>query len=79
MLLDIQFMNSKKTYPVVTEESIMLARKARKEKHEKGEVLATCPKCHHRIEVDELYHNGILVRVSVWCKCGYVRDGEIYF
>ena len=63
---------------VPTEESKQLARKAKMEKMEKGTVSTMCPKCHQKINVDEVYDNGILKSISVRCKCGYVFDGEIY-
>ena len=61
-----------------TEESKLLARKAKMEKIEKGTVSTMCPKCHQKINVDEVYDNGILKSISVRCKCGYILDGEIY-
>ena len=66
------------TFPCLTEESILLAKKAKIEKIKKGLVSTKCPKCHQKIKVDEVYDNGILKSISVRCKCGYIFNGEIY-
>lgn len=76
--MDTQVMMENEIYPVPTEESILLARKARTEKMKKGMVLTKCPKCHQTIKGDEFYEYGILKCISVNCECGYIFDGEIY-
>lgn len=65
-------------FPTLTEESILLAKKARIEKDKRGTVSTKCPKCHQKIVVDELYDHGNLKSISVYCECGYILDGEIY-
>jgi len=71
-------LNMNEMFPDLTEESISLARKAKAEKMKNDVVLTKCPKCHQTINVDEFYDKGILKRISIGCKCGYVFDGEIY-
>ena len=76
--MDTQAMTVNETFPVLTEESILLARKAKTEKMKKGTVSTRCPKCHQKIAVDEIYEYDRLKNISVYCGCGYILDGEIY-
>lgn len=66
----------KEILPTNLHQSIMLAKQARKEKREFGQVFVVCPKCQ---EHPVIYLSPDGERLDVRCKCGFVQDGEIYF
>lgn len=70
--MDIQ--REKETSHQISEESILLARKAKTEQMQNGMVSVICPRCqtHPKVIIDGN-------RIYVKCDCMYVRDGEIFF
>lgn len=67
---------TRKTSPIVTPKSNLLANQARKEILLNGETVVVCPKCNTKPEIS-MSSNG--ERVTVSCKCGYICDVEIMF
>lgn len=65
---------TKRTYPPISEESLMLANQARREFTETGAVTTTCPKCGTH-PLTRMVGN----RTIVSCECGYVLSMEINF
>jgi hypothetical protein len=62
--------------PMISEESIMLARQAHLEQQRYGHVIVTCPKCHQHPKVTMTSRGE---RLTISCPCRYVLSGEIYF
>ena len=66
----------KKTFPVISRQSIMLAKQARLEKQKNGYVSVVCPKCQEHPEITMTSKGE---RTIVSCPCGYVKNIEINF
>jgi hypothetical protein len=66
----------KKTSPMVSSQSIMLAKQARLEQQKTGRVTTICPRCH---EHPEIMMTSKGERTIVSCPCGYVKNIEINF
>ena len=66
----------KKISLTISEESIMLAKKAIQEMRLTGAVTVKCPKCG---TIPKITISPRGERQTVRCKCGYIADGEIYF
>ena len=72
--MDIQTKNE--TLQILTQESYLLSRKARREIEMTGDETVVCPKCGTKPTILKT-SNG--ERITVRCKCGLIGDGEIYF
>ena len=66
----------KKTYPVISQESIMLANRARSEQLETGQISVVCPKCQ---EHPRIFTTSKGERTIIECKCRYIQNAEINF
>lgn len=66
----------KKTFPVISLESITLAKQARLEQQTKGYIEVKCPRCQEHPEIS-MSSKG--ERTIISCKCRYVRNAEINF
>ncbi len=66
----------KETFPHPSNESSMLAKKARRELEADSTTLVLCPKCQTRPTLT-ITPGG--ERSTVRCKCGYIRNTEINF
>lgn len=60
----------------LSEESRMLAKKARRELEKDLKTSVVCPRCHTHPTLVITPDGG---RSDVSCDCGYVYSGEIYF
>ena len=65
----------KRILPTMSEESIMLAKKARKEMRLTGTITVKCPKCG---TIPKITTSSRCERLTVSCECGYVFDSEMY-
>ena len=65
----------KRISPMMSEESIMLARKARMEMWQTGNITVKCPKCGTIPRITTSLKGE---RLTVSCECGYVFDSEMY-
>lgn len=61
---------------MISQASIELAKQARNEYMNDGQVKSVCPKCHEHPKVTVTPDGG---RMTIKCPCGYIVDGEIYF
>ena len=66
----------KKTFPVISRQSIMLAKQARLEKQKNGYVSVVCPKCQEHPKITTTLRGE---RTIIKCKCGYIKNAEINF
>jgi len=66
----------KKTFPTISQQSIMLAKKARLEKQKTGHMTVVCPKCHEHPEITMTSRGE---RTIISCSCGYIKNIEINF
>ena len=64
----------KKILVPISQESIMLAKKARKEKIETGQITVKCPKCQ---KIPEITMSSRGERTTISCSCGYIFNEEI--
>ena len=64
----------KKTVYNISQESILLAKKARTELMEKGQITVICPKCQEHPEITTTPRGE---RTMVTCKCGYIISVDI--
>lgn len=65
----------KRISPMISEESIILARKARREMRQTGTITVRCPKCG---TIPKITTSPRGERLTVSCECGYVFDSEMY-
>lgn len=66
----------KKTFPTISRQSIMLAKKARLEQQKNGYVSVICPKCQKHPEITTTSRGE---RTIIRCQCGYIKNIEINF
>jgi len=60
----------------ISEESRVLAKKARRELEQDSKTSVICPKCKLHPTLTITQDN---TRSNVRCDCGYIMSGEIYF
>lgn len=66
----------KKTFPIISHQSITLAKQARLEYLKTGVISVTCPKCHQHPEIKTTSRGE---RTTITCPCGYIKNIEINF
>lgn len=66
----------RKISPMISEESIMLAEKARRELRMMGTTTVICPRCGTSPQISNTPRGE---RTIISCKCRYIFDGEINF
>lgn len=66
----------KKTFPIASHQSILLAKQARQEQQKSGYVSVICPKCQEHPKITMTSRGE---RTIIKCACGYIRTAEINF